>query len=162
MNIYNLFLFSQKNTSSNLFIDNSVLFKLKRINLKLLIYFKEYSSPLKIKLSHKYQFKKIKYLKEIKMENINENKLNKTEKEQIIVLSNRTNLSVSGTNKVISIKSDLIQLDTVFGGLIITGEQLELIKLDNTTTRAEISGTINSFKFVESKEKEHFFRKIFK
>lgn len=83
-------------------------------------------------------------------------------KEQIIVLSNRSNLSVSGTNKVISIKSDLIQLDTVFGGLLITGEQLELIKLDNTTTRAEISGTINSFKFVENKEKEPFFRKIFK
>lgn len=83
-------------------------------------------------------------------------------KEQLIVLSNRAKLSVSGTNKVISIKSDLIQLDTIFGGLIISGKNLELIKLDNSTTRAEINGTVNSIKFAEGKEKEHFFRKIFK
>lgn len=83
-------------------------------------------------------------------------------KEQLIVLNHRSNLSVSGTNKVISIKSDLIQLDTILGGLIIVGDNLELIKLDNNSTRAEINGTINSIKFVESKGKEHLFRKIFK
>ena len=83
-------------------------------------------------------------------------------KEQIIVLSNKKNLSVSGTNKIISLKPDLIQLDTVFGGLIITGENLELVKVDNTTTRAEICGNVNSLKFIEGKLKENLFRKIFK
>jgi len=95
------------------------------------------------------------------MENkLNENKT--TEKEQLIVLSNKKNLSVSGTNKIVSLKPDLIQLDTVYGGLIIIGENLELIKLDNSTTRAEINGSINELKFITSKAKENLFRKIFK
>lgn len=94
------------------------------------------------------------------MENNKQEKPNS--KEQLIVLSNRKNLSISGTNKVLSLKPDLIQLDTVFGGLQIFGSNLELIKLDNTNTRAEINGEINSIKFVEDKNKEPFFRKIFK
>ncbi|MBQ9795797.1 MAG: YabP/YqfC family sporulation protein [Clostridia bacterium] len=82
--------------------------------------------------------------------------------EQLIVLSNKKNLSVSGTNKIISLNPDLIQLNTVNGDLQILGDSLELIKLDNTTTRAEISGNINSLKFIQPKNKEPFFRKIFK
>ncbi|MBE5741011.1 MAG: hypothetical protein E7351_00535 [Clostridiales bacterium] len=86
----------------------------------------------------------------------------KTNKEQLIVLSNKTNLSVSGTQKIISLKPDLIQLDTNYGGLVITGTNLELVKLDNTTTRAEISGAVESIKFVTTKSKEPLLRKIFK
>ena len=92
--------------------------------------------------------------------NLNENL--KIEKEQLIVLSNKKNLSISGTNKIISLKPDLIQLDTNFGELIIVGDSLELIKLDNSTTRAEISGNIFELKYVEQKVKENLFRKIFK
>lgn len=94
------------------------------------------------------------------MENNKENKIQT--KEQLIVLSNRQNISISGTNKIISLKPDLIQLDTVFGILLISGSNLELIKLDNSSTRAEINGNINSLKFTESKNKEPIFRKIFK
>ena len=91
-----------------------------------------------------------------------ENKENKKiDREQLIVLSNRENLSVSGTNRIVSLKPDLIQLETNFGGLVISGQNLELVKLDNTSTRAEISGSIDSLRFVETKNKEHF-RKIFK
>ncbi len=96
-----------------------------------------------------------------KEENKN-NLANKEQKEQLIILSNKQNLSVSGTNKVISLKPDLIQLNTNFGGIIISGERLELVKLDNSTTRAEITGDINSIKFIEKAVKEPFFRKIFK
>ena len=87
---------------------------------------------------------------------------NKENKEQLLVLSNRKNLSVSGTNKIVSLKPDLIQLETIYGGLQIVGENLELIKLDNSTTRAEVTGTINSLKFLQGKTKEPLFRKIFK
>ena len=83
-------------------------------------------------------------------------------KEQLIVLSNKKNLSVSGTNKIISLKPDLIQLNTVYGDLQVIGNNLELIKLDNTTTRAEIAGEVNTIKFIEAKNKEPIFRKIFK
>lgn len=95
------------------------------------------------------------------MNNQNENpKLQ--EKEQLIILSNKKNLSISGTEKIISLKPDLIQLETNYGGLVINGENLELVKLDNSTTRAEISGNINGIKFISIKEKESLFRKIFK
>lgn len=94
------------------------------------------------------------------MEKLKENQ--NIEKEQLIVLSNKKNISISGTNKIISLKPDLIQLDTVYGALVVIGENLELIKLDNSTTRAEINGNIFSLRFVENKIKESLFRKIFK
>lgn len=83
-------------------------------------------------------------------------------KKQIITLTDRNYLLVGGTNKVVSLKSDLIQLDTVLGGISITGQNLELIKLDNASLRAEIAGTINSIKYLDKSEKIPFFRKLFK
>ena len=62
---------------------------------------------------------------------------------------------------MLSLKPDLIQLNTILGGLIIQGENLELVTLNNSSC-AEIKGTINALKFVEAKEKENFLRKIFK
>ncbi len=87
---------------------------------------------------------------------------NKQNNEQIIELINKQRLTIGGTDKVISLKPDLIQLSTILGGVIITGDKLELIKLDDQTKKAEISGEINSLKFVEGKSKQSFFRKIFK
>jgi len=94
------------------------------------------------------------------MENKKDNLI--LEKEQLLVLSNRKNLSITGVNKIVSLKPDLIQLETTFGGTSILGENLELIKLDNSTTRAEISGVINEIKYIESKSKSNLFRKLFK
>ena len=56
-----------------------------------------------------------------------EDKISKNE-DQTIILKNRKDLSIDGTTKIISLKPDLIQLDTNYGGLIIVGENLELIK----------------------------------
>jgi sporulation protein YabP len=91
-----------------------------------------------------------------------ETKKETTNQDQSIILRNKKNLSVSGTTKIISLKSDTIQLETIFGGLIITGDHLELLKLDNSSTTAEILGNINGVKFIETKRKEPLFRKIFK
>lgn len=93
-----------------------------------------------------------------------ENKIEKktTEPEQLLVLSNRKNLSVSGTTKVISLKPDLIQLSTVLGELLVLGENLELIKLDNSSTRSEIHGNITAIKYAETKPKHSLLGKIFK
>ncbi|MFQ6752319.1 MAG: YabP/YqfC family sporulation protein [Clostridia bacterium] len=94
---------------------------------------------------------------------MNNQKEQKTEnKNQHLTLINKSNLTISGTNKVISIKPDLIQLDTNLGGVIIGGNNLELSKLDNETSTAEIIGTIHSIRYTEHKEKESLFRKIFK
>ena len=90
-----------------------------------------------------------------------ENNLNE-KKEQTIILKNRCELTISGTNKLISLKNDLIQLDTNFGGVMVIGSNLELQTLNQETTCAQISGNINSIKFVEGNKKENIFRKIFK
>ena len=94
------------------------------------------------------------------MENKKDNLI--LEKEQLLILSNRKNLSITGIIKIISLKPELIQLETTFGGTLIVGKNLELIKLDNSTTRAEISGLINEIRYCESKSKSNLFRKIFK
>ncbi len=83
-------------------------------------------------------------------------------KEQILTLTNRQKLNLSATNKIVSLKSDLIQLDTAFGGVIISGSNLELVKLDDSTSNCEITGEISTIKYIEGKSKEPFFRKLFK
>ena len=88
--------------------------------------------------------------------------IKETKKEQTLKLINRQDLAISGILKIISLKPDLIQLDSVFGGIMIAGENLELLNLNNETTTAQIKGNINLIKFVEGKSKEPFFRKIFK
>lgn len=85
-----------------------------------------------------------------------------TPKNQTIILTNRETLLIGETTKIISLKPELIQLSTMFGDLLILGEKLELIKLDNSTKQAEVKGSINSLKFIQSSNKEPFFRKIFK
>ena len=83
-------------------------------------------------------------------------------KEQTITLINRQELSISGVNKIISLKPDLIQLDSVYGGIVITGQNLELLNLNNDNSTTQIKGEVNLIKFVEGKNKEPLFRKIFK
>ena len=83
-------------------------------------------------------------------------------KEQIIKLLNRQELSISGVNKIISLKPDLIQLDSNYGGIIITGQNLELLNLNNDNNTTQIKGDVNLIRFVEGKSKEPLFRKIFK
>ena len=82
--------------------------------------------------------------------------------ESEIILSNRNSMIITGTNKVISLKPELIQLSTTLGDLQISGNKLELTKLDNVNLRAEICGEINSLIYFEPKVKQSFFRKIFK
>ncbi len=83
-------------------------------------------------------------------------------KEQTIMLVNRQELSISGVNKIISLKPDLIQLDSVYGGIVIAGQNLELLNLNNDNSTTQIKGNVNLIKFVEGKNKEPLFRKIFK
>ena len=91
-----------------------------------------------------------------------DNKEIKQTKDQTITINNQSNLSITGTNKVISLKPDLIQLDTIYGLVVVGGSELELKQLDNTTNKAEITGKIFSLKFSEPKGKENILRKIFK
>lgn len=91
-----------------------------------------------------------------------ENKNNEKFNNQTLTLINRQSLTITGITKVISIKTDIIQLDSNNGGIIILGNNLELKKFDNDNSMAEINGLINNIKYLQGKEKESLFRKIFK
>lgn len=83
-------------------------------------------------------------------------------KSQEIILKDKSILSISGTKKIISLKPELIQLDTNYGGIMIVGEKLELINLDSNSSIVNITGDINSIKFTSTNKKENVFRKLFK
>lgn len=91
-----------------------------------------------------------------------EKKESKINKNQNLTLINRETLTITGVEKIISIKTELIQLNSNFGGIIISGNNLELLSLDHENTIATIKGNISSIKYLPIKEKESLFRKIFK
>lgn len=81
--------------------------------------------------------------------------------EQKIILVDRTKLSLSGIDKVLSAKEDLIQVLTSEDGIIITGSGLQVTKLDQDSGLVDIEGKVNAIRFSTS-QKESFWKRIFK
>lgn len=84
-----------------------------------------------------------------------------TTKNQELTLSNRNFLTIDGIEKLISIKPNLVQLNSSFGAIIIEGKNLELIDLNNESKVIKLKGEIDAIKYTESKN-NNFLRKIFK
>ena len=93
-----------------------------------------------------------------------ENKLTpqglKPYQEHGIALDNRKHLSMTGIDKVISIKPELLQVKSVLGDIIITGQNIEVIKLDLDQHSITLNGKFDSIKYIESKKP--LLKKIFK
>ena len=85
----------------------------------------------------------------------------KPQLEQKIILIDRKNLSITGVEKMISVKPDLLQLTTNFGTLQIIGANMEVSKLDLEQHLLEVKGIISSIKYLED-NKTPFFKRIFK
>lgn len=79
---------------------------------------------------------------------------------QTILLENRNKLSVSGVEKMISAKPDLMQMATTQGNLQVVGTNMEMSKLDLEQKVVEIAGEIMQIRFVDSKQP--IFKRIFK
>lgn len=84
-----------------------------------------------------------------------------TKHNQTIFLEDRNNLTVTGVEKMISVKPDLLQLSTIQGDMQVLGENMEMSKLDLEQHVVEVTGTINQIKFVDGK-KQPIFKRIFK
>ncbi len=84
-----------------------------------------------------------------------------TNSEHNLTLINRNNLSVTGVDKVISVKPDLLQLKTTSGDMIVNGENIEVTKLDLEQHTINLTGTFDSIKYSEN-NKTPLFKKIFK
>lgn len=77
----------------------------------------------------------------------------------------RASVAISGINRIISFDDEEFLLESVMGNIHLKGENLELLKLDTTDGNVKIKGKINSFTYLDGKEKtkdESFLTKLFK
>ncbi len=86
---------------------------------------------------------------------------NRTTSKQILTLQDRKNLTITGVDKMISVKPDLLQLSTNMGNLQIVGVNMEMTKLDLDQKIVEVAGIVNQIRFLDDK-KQPLFKRIFK
>lgn len=81
---------------------------------------------------------------------------------QSICLEDRKNLSLSGVTKIVS--STITQAVVEIGddSLVVTGNDLEITKLNLENKEVSFSGIINALKFGAKSEKRGFLKRIFK
>ena len=84
---------------------------------------------------------------------------------QEIKMVDRSNITLSGVNKIVSFDDEEFLMETTMGNLRLLGEGLELLKLDTNDGNVKIKGHINSLTFLDgniAKNKESVFNKLFK
>lgn len=86
---------------------------------------------------------------------------NQSLNEQKLNLVNRKTLTITGVDKMISVKPDMLQLSTNLGSMQILGSNMEVNKLDLDQKIVEVNGLISSIKYLDDK-KLPLFKRIFK
>jgi len=81
--------------------------------------------------------------------------------EHSISLVDRKHLNITGIEKVISVKPDLLQVKTSAGEMIVTGQNIEVTKLDLELHTLSLAGKFDSIKYNEN-NKTPLLKKIFK
>ena len=82
-------------------------------------------------------------------------------KEHILTLDARKHLSISGIDKVISVKPDTFQAKSVVGDIVVTGQNIEVVKLDLEQHTIILNGKFDNIKYLEN-NKTPLLKKIFK
>ena len=95
-------------------------------------------------------------------ENKNNQKAEKTFNESQLVLKNRINLTLSGVEKVYETNENKIQLKVSNSNLLITGENLNISRLDVESGNVSVEGKINELKYLSNESKGNIFKKLFK
>ena len=92
-----------------------------------------------------------------------ENKSNNTKPalEHSLTLTNRKHLTITGVDKVVSVKPELLQLKSTAGDIVITGHKIEVIKLDVEQHTITLTGKFDNIKYIEN-TKTPLLKKIFK
>ena len=85
-------------------------------------------------------------------------------KNQELKLINRNSLYLTGVKKIINLESDEFIVDSVYGKLIIKGNDLEVTVIDIDKGDLKLKGTIDSIVYsnIKSKSKESIITKLFK
>ena len=93
------------------------------------------------------------------------NSFNNTNIIQNLVLENRSKLSISGVNDVLSFDDQVVMIDTELGLLTVKGENIRINKLSLDTTEVVINGEIYNLGYTEKssdKKNSGLLNKIFK
>ena len=80
-------------------------------------------------------------------------------------LMDRREIALTGIKKIASFDSEEFLLESNMGIILIKGSNLEIMKLDTHDGNVKIKGKINSFTYLENKEKikeESIISKLFK
>ena len=96
--------------------------------------------------------------------------MDKTEDLQIfgsheLKLLERREISLTGIKKITSFDSEEFLLESNMGFILIKGSNLEIMRLDTHDGNVKIKGKINSFTYLDNKEKpkeESILSKLFK
>ena len=82
--------------------------------------------------------------------------------ENKVILINQTNLTITGIKKALALSETLLSLALENQSLIISGNKMEVKKLDVEAGTLEVEGKITTIKYIGPKEKIGFIKRIFK
>ena len=74
---------------------------------------------------------------------------------QNLILENRSKLSVSGVNDVLSFDDQVVIVDTELGLLTVKGENIRINKLSLDTAEVIIEGDISSLTYSQNKQEKN-------
>ncbi len=78
-----------------------------------------------------------------------------------VFITDRENINITGVNKVVSSNQNQIVLNLKESDLIVLGTNLSIVEFNDNNI--QITGTLDSLKYTkQSKNKESFFKRIFK
>ncbi len=81
--------------------------------------------------------------------------------EHTLTLVDRKHLTITGVDKVVSVKPDLLQLKSSNGDIVFTGQNMEVTKLDLDQHTITLNGKFDSIKYLDN-NKTPLLKKIFK
>lgn len=84
---------------------------------------------------------------------------------QEIKIIDRSTISLSGINKIVSFDDEEFLMESNMGNIRLLGETLELLKLDTNDGNVKIKGKINSLTYLDGKIKskeDSMLAKLFK
>ena len=95
------------------------------------------------------------------LENNEKNNNTKIFTSSEIRLSNRELLNITGVEKVYESNNNKLQVRVAGVNMLVTGENLNIVKLDVDSGVVEVSGLVNEIKYIGD-GKSNFFKRLFK
>ena len=81
---------------------------------------------------------------------------------QVLNLTNRETLSLSGVNDVLNFSDTQIEIDTNMGLLLVKGDGLKIINISTETKNAELCSRISALEYKKQREKRSFIASLLK